>query len=55
MVMASGWESEGPGFKPWRLQATFDPGLPKNQLSNSPPKKCAFNEKKKFARSTIKD
>jgi len=28
--MASGWESEGPGIAPRRLQATFDTGLPKN-------------------------
>jgi len=28
--MASGWESEGLGFEPRWLQATFDPGLPKN-------------------------
>jgi len=27
--MASGWESEGPGFKPWQLHATFNAGLPK--------------------------
>jgi len=27
--MASGWESEGPGFKQWGLQAAFDPRLPK--------------------------
>jgi len=27
--MASGWESEGPGFEPGQLQATFDPRLPK--------------------------
>jgi len=27
--MASGWESEGMEFKPRRLQATFDPSLPK--------------------------
>jgi len=29
VAMASGWESEGPRFKPRLLQATFDPGLPK--------------------------
>jgi len=28
-AIASGWESDGPGFKPLQLQATFDPGLPK--------------------------
>jgi len=27
--MASGWESEGPGFEPQWLQATFDLRLPK--------------------------
>jgi len=27
--MASGWESEGLRFKPWRLQATFDPQIAK--------------------------
>jgi len=27
---ASGWESEGLGLIPQRLQATFEPGLPKN-------------------------
>jgi len=27
VVMASGWESQGPGFKPRLLQATFDPEL----------------------------
>jgi len=30
IAMVSGWESEGPGFKPWRLQETFNPGLTKN-------------------------
>jgi len=29
IAIASGWESEGPGIKPRRLQPTFDPGLPK--------------------------
>jgi len=33
-VMASGWESDGLGFEPWRLQATFDPGLPKKSNKN---------------------
>jgi len=28
--IASGWGPEGHGFKSWHLQATFDPGLPKN-------------------------
>jgi len=29
--MASGWESEGPGFKPRQLQETFDwPRVAKN-------------------------
>jgi len=30
IAMASGWESEGLGLEIGRLQATFDPGLPKN-------------------------
>jgi len=30
IAMGSGSESEGPGFKPWQLQATFDCGLQKN-------------------------
>jgi len=25
IFVKSGWESEGPEFEPWRLQATFDP------------------------------
>jgi len=29
IAKASDWESEGTGFKPWRIQATFDPGFPK--------------------------
>jgi len=28
--MASGFDSEDPGLKPRQLQATFDPGWPKN-------------------------
>jgi len=27
--MVSGWESEDPGFTPWWIQATFDPGCQK--------------------------
>jgi len=30
LVMGSGWKSEGAGFKPRWLKATFDPGLTKN-------------------------
>jgi len=38
VVMPSGWETEGPGFKPWWLQATFDPGFPrKSSKSYSQP------------------
>jgi len=41
--MVSCWESEGPGFKPQQLQATFDPGLPKKPI-DSEQKQYAFNE-----------
>jgi len=30
IAMVSGWESEGLGFEPRRLQATLDPGCQKN-------------------------
>jgi len=36
--ISSGWESEGPGFEPRWLQATFDPGLPKKITNDSQPK-----------------
>jgi len=42
VVMESGWESKGPGFKPRRLQATFDPRLPKNLAKIFPALQCAF-------------
>jgi len=43
LVMASlGWESEGPGLKPRRIQATFDRGLPKNYKWFTP--KSAFKK-----------
>jgi len=52
--MGSGWKSEGPGFKPRQLQATFDLGLPKKIKSDYPSQQqCAFNEKK-IARRTLK-
>jgi len=34
VVIASGCESEGLGFKPRQLQATFDPGLAKKSNKN---------------------
>jgi len=39
VVMVSGWELEGFGFEHRRLQATFDPGLPKKI-------QCIFYERK---------
>jgi len=51
--MASGWETEGPEFKPQWLQATFDPRLPKKP-NDSQPKQCLSWEKN-FARRTLKD
>jgi len=36
IAIASGWELEGPGFKPRRLQANFDPGLAKETKKNIP-------------------
>jgi len=29
IAMGTGWESEGQGFEPGQLPASFDPGLPK--------------------------
>jgi len=52
--MASGWESEGLGFEPRQLKAPFDTGWPKKQVIPSQ-KQCAFHEKKKFARCTLKE
>jgi len=50
VVIASGWESECPGSEPRRLQATFEPGLPKKyQVIPSQ------NSVKNFARCTLKD
>jgi len=52
--MASGWESEGPGFKPPRLQAPFDPGLPKKFQQKYSQTYCVpFMIY--FARRTLKD
>lgn len=42
--MASGWDSEGPGFETQWLQSTFDSGLPK-KTQIIPIAKGAFNEK----------
>jgi len=52
VVMASGWEFEGLGFKPWRLQATFDPRLPKKTKKNSQPYSVPLMIY--FARCTLK-
>jgi len=52
--MASGWESEGPGFAPRQPQATFDPGLSKNN-KQFPAKYSAPLINKNFARRTSKD
>jgi len=41
--MASGWESEGMGFKPQHLQTTFDPWLPIATKNISSPQ-YAFND-----------
>jgi len=47
--MASGWESGGLGFKPHRLQGTFDPGLPKSDYQP----KTVHLICKNFARRTL--
>jgi len=36
VIMASGWESEGLGFKSLQLQAAFDRALPKKSKKNIP-------------------
>jgi len=40
IAIASGWESEGPVFKPWWLQTTFCQKI----TSDSHTKQCAFHE-----------
>jgi len=53
--MASGWESVGQGFKPQRLETTFDPGLPikKIQQKYSQPNSVVLMVY--FAGHTLKD
>jgi len=54
VVKASGWESKLSGFKPRRLQATFDPRLPKKILQKySQPYSVPLMID--FARRTLKD
>jgi len=53
--MASGWESDGLGFEPWRLQATFDPGLPKKSNKNIPSLIVYVPSMIDSARRTLKD
>jgi len=49
--MASGWESEGQGFEPRLLQATFDSRLPKTAKYSQPYSVFLMID---FARRTLK-
>jgi len=44
LAMASGWESEGPGFKPQRPRQPLIPGCQKNSKKIFPALKCAYND-----------
>jgi len=46
IAMVSYWESEDPGFEPWRFQATFDPGFPKNPQMIPSQKQCSLMSRK---------
>jgi len=50
---SSGWETEGPGFEPQRLLATFDPRLPQKIKKYSQPYSMPLMIH--FARRTLKD
>jgi len=53
--MALGWESVGQGFEPQRLQATFDPRLPKKSNKWFPAKNSVPLINKKISRRTLKN